>query len=314
MNSLAVVEVLTGALRAAGADLSARTDGGATPLHLAAQNFRDPEVVAAILATGSSPMTRDERGRTPLHYAAMWGSLPIIDRLVAAGANLNARDEVGFTPLHFKVTRLKAGDRAELEALISAGAELNTLDKDGNSPLHSAVVAWVENSTSSEVEESSAIELLLDGGADAHARNAAGETPWDIVQASDDLDTLKKQDVYWKLNDARFKTPVEAASAAPTESAHSPTVPEGGSECHIPGYPRPANPQGLSLPWCPASVDFQIRVFALQAAGAQCAIATGSSSTADQIQMRRREIEDLCKRLDALDGTGNCRCPAELRP
>ena len=91
-----------------------------------------------------------------------------------------------------------------------------------------------------------------------------------------------------------------------------------GGSCEIPGYPSP--PGGVAnvgLPWCPASVDFQVRAFALQAAGAKCAIATGSSSTPEQIQARRREIAAACGRLAALserDGINNCRCPAGYGP
>ena len=82
----------------------------------------------------------------------------------------------------------------------------------------------------------------------------------------------------------------------------------GSGQCEIPGYPRPADVKNLGLSWCPATVDFQARVFALQAAGAQCAIATGSSSTPEQIQARRQEIQAACERLAAL-GVSDCRCP-----
>ena len=47
-------------------------------------------------------------------------------------------------------------------------------------------------------------------------------------------------------------------------------VPSSGPGCLIPGYPSPPNPMSLGLSWCPATVDFQARVFALQAAGASC--------------------------------------------
>ena len=85
-----------------------------------------------------------------------------------------------------------------------------------------------------------------------------------------------------------------------------------GGRCEIPGYPRPpGGVANLGLSWCPANVGFQVRAFALQAAGAQCALATGSSSTPEQIQARRREIAAACGRLAAL-GASNCRCPAGL--
>ena len=87
----------------------------------------------------------------------------------------------------------------------------------------------------------------------------------------------------------------------------------GTGPCEIPGYPRPADPQSLGLSWCLSSVDFQVRVFALAAAGAKCAIWKGSSFTAEQIQARRKEIKEYCERMEALnarlDGGGRCLCP-----
>ena len=91
----------------------------------------------------------------------------------------------------------------------------------------------------------------------------------------------------------------------------------GAGSCEIPGYPSPpGGVANLGLSWCSASVSMQARAFALQAAGAQCAIATGSSSTLEQIQARRREIKEACGRLAPLsvrDGI-NCRCPAGYGP
>ena len=86
----------------------------------------------------------------------------------------------------------------------------------------------------------------------------------------------------------------------------------GGGRCQVPGYPNPpGGVSNLGFSWCPASVGLQVRSFALQAAGAECAIATGSSSTPEQIEARRREIRAACDRLSAL-GQGNCQCPAGL--
>ena len=86
----------------------------------------------------------------------------------------------------------------------------------------------------------------------------------------------------------------------------------GRGRCQVPGYPNPpGGVSNLGFSWCPASVGLQVRSFALQAAGAECAIATGSSSTPEQIEARRREIRASCDRLAAL-GQGNCQCPAGL--
>ena len=86
----------------------------------------------------------------------------------------------------------------------------------------------------------------------------------------------------------------------------------GSGSCEIPGYPSPpGGAANLGLAWCPSSISMQARAFALQAAGAQCAIATGSSSTPEQIQARRREITAACGRLAALSARDGipCRCP-----
>ena len=77
----------------------------------------------------------------------------------------------------------------------------------------------------------------------------------------------------------------EAGSSSGTAAASGGTsgntgATAGGGTCQVPGYPNPpGGVANLGFPWCPASVDLQVRAFALQAAGAQCAIATGSSST-----------------------------------
>lgn len=124
----------------------------------------------------------------------------------------------------------------------------------------------------------------------------------------------------------RSNTPPSQAAGQPTLLDHmrrsgrrAPAAATKGAQCLIPGFPSPDDPENLGFSWCPASVDFQVRVFAISAAGAQCAIATGTSSTPDQIAARQKETADLCTRLDAVSerfGTGggpDCRCPADWR-
>ena len=84
--------------------------------------------------------------------------------------------------------------------------------------------------------------------------------------------------------------------------------PVQGEGCEIPGYPNPENAAELGLPWCPSGVSLQVRAFALQVAGAKCAIVTGSSSTPMQIRARRQEIRTACEILAGL-GVSNCQCP-----
>ena len=47
------------------------------------------------------------------------------------------------------------------------------------------------------------IDLLLEAGADANARNAEGKTPWDLAQANE---ALKGTRTYIRLHVAQFES------------------------------------------------------------------------------------------------------------
>ena len=55
----------------------------------------------------------------------------------------------------------------------------------------------------------------------------------------------------------------------------------------------------LGLPWCPNTVDFQTRAFALQIAGMWCTIYSGELSAA-QIETKKAQIRQVCDQLDTL--------------
>ena len=249
---------------AAGADPNARSEGGWTRLHSAAE-FSDPATVETLLAAGADPNARNEGGATPLHSASYSDYPATVETLLAAGADPNARSESGLSPLHSAASRGTRQGEAETSQLImgtllAAGADPNARSEDGDTPADHCPLSLVYPSAGPKCR------ALLAGGAAA----------------------------------------LRTASLARTARGR----------CLIPGFPRPADPESLGFPWCPASVDFQIRVFALTAAGAQCAIATGSSSTPEQIEARNREIADVCTRLDAVAerfGGAECRCPADWR-
>ena len=96
----------------------------------------------------------------------------------------------------------------------------------------------------------------------------------------------------------------------------------GGGSCEIPGYPTPPGGlAGVGLAWCPASVNFQVRVFALQAAGIQCSVAAVPDPPPEVVSRARSQIREVCGRLAALgtrlDGPNSgasCRCPAGFGP
>ena len=149
--------------------------------------FKAAEVsdVIRCLEAGADPNERADGGWTPLYFA---GSAEAVTALLEASADPMARSLHGGTPLHWATTN------EAVTALLQAGANLEARDEYSGTPLHRAA----------ELSKNPAvIKVMLDAGADTAARNAAGKTPWDLVQVND---ALKGSDAYWRLNDARFKS------------------------------------------------------------------------------------------------------------
>ena len=293
------------AMLAVGADPMARNDWGNTPLHRAASWNDNPAVIAALVAVGADVTVRDDSGTTPLHEAADRNDNPaVLEFLIETGANPMARTDEGLTPLH-EAAWATDNPAVIIEVLLAAGADLMARDENENTPLHLAANFPKDSRFVDDRHAGDAIEALLAAGADPTARNAAGETPWDLAEANE---ALHGSDAYWRLNDARFAAPGGAArgtppppSPAPADTAAGPALalPASGGACQVPNYPSPpGGVANLGFSWCPASVGMQRRAFALQAAGAQCAIATGSSSTPEQLTARRQEIQAVCDTLD----------------
>jgi ankyrin repeat protein len=144
-----------------GADMNARNDRGATPLHYAA-NSRP--VAIFLLESKADPNARDNTGRTPLHWAARVGDMPVITLLTARGAQPNARDARGRTPLHDAAL---AGMTEAAQELLRRGADVAAADEFHSTPLHDAA----------SVKAVDVVGLLLNARAPANARDDFGRTP-----------------------------------------------------------------------------------------------------------------------------------------
>ena len=93
---MATVEDVKACL-AAGAEPMARDGWKYTPLHRAATNNENPEVIKVLLVAGADVMARHQDGNTPLHTAA-YNYRSAIDVLLAAGTDPMARNAAGQTP------------------------------------------------------------------------------------------------------------------------------------------------------------------------------------------------------------------------
>ena len=323
----ATVEDVTACVNA-GAALDAR-DGGllsdcpkCTPLHRAVLHNENVEVVKALLKGGADPNARVKWKYTPLHQAAVYNENPaVVKALIDAGAALDVQTlHSESTPLHLAA---QSNDNPEVvKALIDAGAALTAWNKKGKTPLkvarrrHRRVLrnAWARLPESQKATARARRKSQSDGGG-AWAALVAGVAGGAMASASG-LDAATATEIGTTIGGSVLAGEAVGSSGTGT-SLDAPSgntgATAGGGHCQVPGYPNPpGGVANLGFSWCPASVSLQVRSFALQAAGAACAIATGSSSTPEQIEARRREIQAACDRLAAL-GEGNCQCPPGLR-
>ena len=153
----------------------------APPLHHAARQGDNPELVTVLLAAGADVNGRSRSGQSPLHGAGYGGGPGVIAALVAAGAEVDAHDVAGQTPLHRAIERKRP---ANVAALIEAGADVHALVHDGNTPLH-LVAMWPRGLSGRrdppDPADTLMVVTLVAAAADVNARNDCGETPLHVA-------------------------------------------------------------------------------------------------------------------------------------
>ncbi|MFE7113610.1 ankyrin repeat domain-containing protein [Streptomyces sp. NPDC057575] len=194
---------------------------GADPAERAAR-------VRSLIADGADVSARDERGATPLHQAmeatgddGLLPSLEVIRALLECGADVHATDSEGVTPAGWVVAR--SGSEAEARRvrravevlallvehgarldgpsglltgeslahhsgvaqpvyafLLDHGAPIDAADDRGDTPLHAAVRA----------RRPDLVKLLLERGADTAAVDGLGRTPLGFALRLPEADTV----------------------------------------------------------------------------------------------------------------------------
>lgn len=186
---------------------------------------RLPLSVFVLQLSGISEPSDSEVGGAALCNAAWVGHTNKVCRLLWEGADVNARGNNGATALTLAVT---AGHTEIVELLLGCGADTACADCDGRTPLHLAAkygrhrciellhVAEADVQAASEVDGITAfhlacvgghvecLQLLLRHGADAEARTHAGLTGAELVNAKQEQERRRRDEVLRLLKQSEF--------------------------------------------------------------------------------------------------------------
>ena len=138
----------------------------------------DTAGVKRLLNQGVSANAQDSEGTPALMAAVLYSNADCVKLLLDHGADRNARNAAGATPLHWAVP-----DPAKVKLLLAAGADANARSTNlQRTPL--LVAASYPGST--EV-----LRLLLEHGADIHAKDRSGMHALGRAAVSADVDVVR---------------------------------------------------------------------------------------------------------------------------
>jgi cytohesin len=159
-----------------GAEVSAMTEDGLTPLH----DVATEEMARVLLQHGADASAKSNDGCTPMHSAAGNGREAVIRVLSDNGADVSVVSEHGDTPLSFAASH---GDPAVVQLLLDKGASASTKNSHGSTPLHCALTMMDDSGgdggekVARSFRREALVRMLLAHGADVWAMTEASETP-----------------------------------------------------------------------------------------------------------------------------------------
>ena len=149
-----------------GFDVNTMGPGGLPALLLAIRE-PSPKVIGVLLkAPGIRAEVRNAKDESALMLAALAGMRDVCARLIALDADVN---KTGWTPLHYAAT---GGHDAVIRLLLEHYAYIDAESPNQTTPLMMAAMYGTPSS----------VTLLLDAGADAKLRNAAGLSALDFAK------------------------------------------------------------------------------------------------------------------------------------
>ncbi len=174
-----------------GADISAETNDGATPLVIAVANNR-LSTVETLISYNADINIITSHFETPLVIAVKNQNVEITELLIRAGADIDFADNRGVTSLNYASI---SGYFYVTDLLLYYHADIDKKANDGTTPLMSAI--WAEYADIAD--------LLIQNGANMEARDNSGFTPFLIASQNGDtviMNLLIKYgvDIYEKNN------------------------------------------------------------------------------------------------------------------
>ncbi|CAF1272276.1 unnamed protein product [Adineta steineri] len=180
-----IYEKIVGYLIHSRADINARDDFLATPLHHACE--RNNVLCAKILLSANADIEAEDRQRMqPLHGACFYGSADTARVLIEHGANVLAADQTGAIPFahacknsHYNIFEMFFtifNQHDKFDDVIKA------VDTEKNTLLHLAVIS----------ANFPIVELLLSKNAELSAKREDGQTPIHLCAKNDSVEILEK--------------------------------------------------------------------------------------------------------------------------
>ena len=193
-----------------GGDIHVRTrNTKATLIETAIRHATNGEVLTHLIKLGC-PVENDLVKGTPLIHRAVTNThcpIELLEELVEHGIDPTVLDRQKNTPLHSSLKTNKI-NLPLIKKLISMGIDPNTQNSLGNTALHRMV------RMSSSL---SAIEFLIDAGADPYLTNFKGKSPYELASGS--LKNHIAKAVQGNIEPEQAKIAAEQQDSADTSSA-----------------------------------------------------------------------------------------------